>query len=34
LRAIAAQWLADARKIARDVALGTLIEVKHDDQTR
>ena len=32
LRIIASQWLGDARKIGKDVAVGTLIEVDHDDE--
>ena len=32
LQTIAGQWLADAGKIGTDVAAGTLIEVKHDDE--
>ena len=32
LRTIASQWLADAGKIARDVAAGILIEVKRDEE--
>ena len=33
LRAIAGQWFADVQKIAQDTAAGTLIEVKHDDES-
>jgi hypothetical protein len=32
LKIVASQWLGDARKIAKDVAAGILIEVKHDDE--
>ena len=33
LQTIAGQWLADARKITKDVAAGILIEVNHDDES-
>ncbi len=32
LRLVGGQWLIDAEKIARDVAAGILIEVKHADE--
>jgi hypothetical protein len=32
LQTIASQWLGDADKIGKDIAAGTLIEVKHDDE--
>jgi hypothetical protein len=32
LQIIAAQWLADSSKIAKDTAVGILIEVKHDKE--
>ncbi len=32
LRLVGGQWLVDAEKIARDVAAGILIEVKHADE--
>lgn len=31
LKTVAGQWLADRRKVAKDVAAGILIEVKNDD---
>src|SRR5208282_1791664 len=33
LKLIAAQWLGDNAKIAKDVAAGILIEVNHDDKS-
>jgi hypothetical protein len=33
LQGIASQWLGDPGKIGRDAAAGTLIEVKHDDES-
>jgi hypothetical protein len=32
LRTIARQWLADAKKVARDIAAGILIETTYDDE--